>query len=160
MGLKGGLMALSSLQLLLVEVPPEDNDGLIAQVETLAEYLLKTWPDDPEAAKAQGIRIRLLLQKDNYDGAESLITTMKPGADQASFKRLLGQLLWNRSLQLRKDDKDTEADAVVKKAAKFLQEGLDGVSGVVGAEAMQAAVVLTKIYLKMGMTSNKAIDNA
>ena len=148
-GLKGGLMALSSLQMLIAEVPKDENDRLIAELEKIGDFLGDTWPDNPEAAKAQGVRVRLLLQKDDYDGAKALIGEMKAGAEQAAFRRLLGQLLWNRSLELRNEDKDAQADDVIKQAEQILKAGLDGLPGnLVPGEALQAAVVLAKIQLK------------
>ncbi|NND97452.1 MAG: hypothetical protein HKN47_09020 [Pirellulaceae bacterium] len=146
-GLKGGLMALSSLQHLLAEVPADENDGLLAQLEQLGDYLVKTWPDNPDAAKAQGVRIQLLLQKDDYDAAKTLITNMKSGAERATFQRLLGQMLYVRAINLQIEKKDAEAKSVMDDAAKTLQEGLDGITGnLVAGEAMQAAVVLARIY--------------
>ncbi len=148
-GLSGGLMALNALQNLLVEVPQEENDGLIAQLEILGDYLSETWPDDPRAAAAQGLRVRLMLSKENWTQARELIKKMPQGAESASLKRLLGQLLWNQSLQLRQDGDDAAADKILVDAAQDLREGLDGISGnLVQAEAMKAALVLAKILLK------------
>ncbi|MGB7345835.1 MAG: tetratricopeptide repeat protein, partial [Pirellulaceae bacterium] len=147
-GLKGGLMALSSLQHLLADVPADENDGLLLQLEKLGDFLTKTWPDNPDAAKAQGVRIQLLLQKDDFDGAKQLITEMKAGDERGAFQRLLGQLLFNRSLQMRIDGKTEESKAIIDDAGKILQEGLDSISGnLIAGEAMQAAVVLARVFL-------------
>lgn len=148
-GLKGGLMALTSMQFLLGEVPEDENDGLLRQLESLGKYLAKTWPDDPNAAAAQGLQIRLLLSKDDFDGAQKLIDEMGAGNERAEFKRLLGQLFWNQSIVARTEENDPEkSTALVTRAKKNLQEGLGEIEGnLVEFEALQAALVLAKIYL-------------
>lgn len=149
LGLKGGLMALTSMQMLLAEVPDDENDGLIRQLESLGDFLATTWPDDPNAAAAQGLQIRLLLKKDDFDGAQQLIDDMGAGSERASFKRLLGQLFWNQSIVARSTEKDEEkSNALVERAKKNLQSGLDEIEGnLIEVEGMQAATVLAKIHL-------------
>ncbi|PNY38352.1 hypothetical protein C2E31_03315 [Rhodopirellula baltica] len=148
-GLKGGLMALTSMQLLLGEVPESENDGLIKQLESLGKFLAATWPDDPNAAAAQGIQIRLLLSKDDFDGAQRLIDEMPAGNERARFKRLLGQLLWNQSIIAKTEQNDEEkAQRLIALAKKNLDEGLREIEGeLVESEAFQAALVLAKIRL-------------
>ncbi|MCO8124816.1 hypothetical protein NHH03_23970 [Stieleria sp. TO1_6] len=148
-GLQGGLMALTSMQLLLGEVPEDEQDGLIRQLESLGSFLAKTWPDDPNAAAAQGFQIRLMLRKDNYAGAQALIDDMSDGNEKAMFKRLLGQLLWNQSIVARKEKQDqAKIDVIVQQAQQNLQQGLDEIQGnLVDTEGMQAATVLAKVYL-------------
>ncbi|QEF97276.1 hypothetical protein Mal15_13150 [Stieleria maiorica] len=149
LGLKGGLMALTSMQMLLNEVPEDANEGLIRQLESLGNFLAKTWPDDPNAAAAQGLQIRLLLKKDDFDGAQALIEEMSAGNERASFKRLLGQLLWNESIVARaQENDDAKSDALLDRARQNLQSGLDEIEGnLVEVEGMQAATVLAKIHL-------------
>ncbi|MCC9600004.1 hypothetical protein LOC67_05475 [Stieleria sp. JC731] len=147
-GLKGGLMALTSMQILLSEVPEEENDGLIRQLESLGKYLSKTWPDDPNAAAAQGMQIRLLLTKDDFDGAQKLIDEMSAGSERASFKRLLGQLFWNQSIVARTEGDDAKSKSLIDRAKKNLTEGLEEIEGnLVEFEALQAALVLAKVHL-------------
>ncbi|KAA5543251.1 hypothetical protein FYK55_13320 [Roseiconus nitratireducens] len=162
-GLKGGLMALTSLQMLLSEVPEEENGGLISQLESLGDYLSKTWPNDPQAAAAKGIQIRLMLQKDDFQGAKELIDQMAAGNERAMFRRLLGQLLWNQSIMTRSQKNDpTTADRLVGEAKASLQAGLDGIEGnLVETEGMQAAAVLAKVHLLLGESSEalKVLDH-
>ncbi|PAY16152.1 hypothetical protein CKO51_28030 [Rhodopirellula sp. SM50] len=149
LGLKGGLMALTSMQLLLAEVPDDANEGLILQLESLGKFLAKTWPDDPNAAAAQGLQIRLLLKKDDFDGAQQLIDDMAAGSERASFKRLLGQLLWNQSIVARsQENDDAKSEMLIDRAKRNLQSGLDEIEGnLIEVEGMQAATVLAKIHL-------------
>ena len=149
MGINGSSFALSAYQELLKEIDTENNDAMLGQLSRFSEYLTKTWPDEQVTSRATGFRISMMLRKDDYDGAERLIGSMNNATEQSKFRRLLGQLLWNRSLQLRKDEKVAEADQVRTNAAGTLQAGLDAIKGgIVGEEAMKAALVLGKIYLK------------
>ncbi len=149
MGLRGGLLALNSLQLLLVE--DSDNPVAIAELELLGEYLTKTWPDDPEAATAQGVMIKLALRGDRWDESRKLIESMPAGSERATFQRLMGQLLWNKSIQTRQAGDAAEADRLLVDAAKELTTGLNDIpTELVGPEAMQAALVLAKVQLRQG----------
>lgn len=146
-GLQGGLLALNSLQLLLVDAP--DNEGLIRQLESLGSFLTETWPGNPEAAAAQGVMIKLALRNDRWDQARTLIEEMPEGAERASFQRLMGQLLWNKSIQTQQEGQQAESEKLLAQAATDLRSGLDGIAGnLVDPEAMKAALVLAKIYLK------------
>lgn len=150
-GLRGGLMAIASLQNLLRNLPKESSAGLVRQIEVLGEHLVKTWPDDPRAASAKGILISLALDDDRWDDARKLLGQMPEGAELASFQRLMGQLLWNKSLLLRQENKPSEADALLPQAAIDLKAGLDGMPGeLAGPEALQAALVLARIEMRRG----------
>lgn len=149
MGLRGGILALNSLQLLLVESP--DNGAAIRNLKRLGAYLTKTWPNDPDAASAQGAMIRLALKADRWDESRDLIGRMPPGAERATFQRLMGQLLWNKSIQKRNEGDVAESDRLLTEAAGELQSGLNGIpDGLVGPEAIKAALVLAKVRLKQG----------
>lgn len=150
-GLRGGLMALSSLQTLMRDLPKESAGGLIRQIELLGGHLTKTWPNEPQAAAAQGILIRLALDDDSWEDARRLLAEMPEGAERAMYQRLMGQLLWNRSLMLRQQNQIAQADELLPQAATELKSGLDGIPGALsGPEALQAALVLAKIEMKRG----------
>ncbi len=147
MGLRGGLLALNSYQLLLVENP--DNTGIIPHLEQLGDFLTKTWPENPDATAAQGVMIKLALRSDRWDEARALVEKMPKGSERASFQRLMGQLLWNQSLQARNDGDDAKADKLLGEAAAELSEGLNEIPGnLVDPDALKAALILAKIYLK------------
>lgn len=151
MGLQGGLLALSSFQSLMQSADVQQSAALVSQIETLGEFLTKQWPDDPQAASAKGIMIQMALDKDRWDDAKKLLAEMPDGAEKAAYKRLMGQLIWNRSLMLRQEKKASEADALLPAAATELREGLEKMpAGLVGPEIMQAALVLSKVELRRG----------
>ncbi|MEM6474255.1 MAG: hypothetical protein AAF802_32255, partial [Planctomycetota bacterium] len=163
LGLKGGLMALRSMQILLDEIPEEENGGLIRQLESLGDYLSKTWPNNPDAAAAKGMQVRLLLNKGDYDAAQSLISKMPAGPERGSFKRLLGRLFWNDSILARTKEKDDKKSAaLITRAIESLQEGLGEISGaLVEDEALEAALVLAKANLSSSRSREalKILDN-
>ncbi len=137
------------MQLLLAEDP--DNAAAASSLEQLSNYLTKTWPDDPEAAAAQGVMVKLALRADRWDESRELIEKMPAGAERASFQRLMGQLLWNKWIQTRQDVDAAEADRLLSEAAKELTAGLAGIpTELVDPEAMKAALVLAKVQLKQG----------
>jgi len=157
-GLRGGLMALASYQNLMRDLPKESLPSMVRQIEVLGNHLTRTWPDDPQAASAKGILIRLALDDDRWDDAKKLLLEIPAGAERASYQRLMGQLLWNQFLMLRQQNKVQESDAVLPQAADQLKAGLDGIPGeLAGAEALQAALVLAKIEVRRG-DANAAIQ--
>lgn len=150
-GLRGGWMAILSLQSLIRSLPKESTAGLVRQIEVLSKHLAKTWPDTPQAAAAKGILISLALDEDRWDDARKRLAEMSAGAEQASFHRLMGQLLWNKSLLLRQENKAAQGDALLPQAASDLRTGLDGMPGeLVGPEPLQAALVLARIEMRRG----------
>jgi tetratricopeptide (TPR) repeat protein len=162
-GLRGGLMAILSLKSLIQSLPKESTTSLVSRIEVLGEHLSKTWPDDPQASAAKGILVSLALDDDRWDDARKLLTEMPEGAERASFHRLMGQLLWNKSLMLRQENKVAEGEAVLPQAASDLRTGLDSMPGeLVGPEALQAALVLARIEMRRGDAAGalKALDNA
>ncbi len=150
-GLRGGLLAISAMQSLLRDLPEESSAGVVNQMQILGEHLVRTWPDDPQAAAAKGIMIRLALDNDRWDDARRLLAEVPAGNERATYQRLMGQLLWNRSLMLRQEQKVAEADALLADAATELRAGLEGIPGALtGAEALQAALVLARVELRRG----------
>lgn len=155
-GLRGGTLALNSYQLLLSEVPAGDSGALITRLERLGDYLTKTWPGDPQAAAAQGVRVRIALTQDRWDDARNLVEQMPAGSERASFERLMGQLHWNESIKARGDQ--AKVDQQLADSQAFLQRGLDGIPlELVDPEAARAALILVKVYLKQGKVA-KAIE--
>lgn len=150
-GLVGGLMALASLQSLLRDASDDPKPGLIRQVESLGKHLATSWPNDPRAAVAKGTMIRLALEENRWDDAKELIGKMPEGAERASFQRLMGQLLWNRSQTLLQEDQQQQADELLPEALKQLQAGLDGIpEELESPDPLNAALVLARVQLRMG----------
>jgi hypothetical protein len=154
-GLRGGLLALNSLQLLLVEQP--DNLQLITRLESLGSYLSRTWPNDPDAAAAQGVMVKLALRNGRWAEARSTVDAMSDGAEKAYFYRLMGQLQWNEYVQAKQNGNETQAQQHLTQAQSDLKQGLDGISiKLVDPEGMRSALLLAKTYLKQGEVESAA----
>ncbi|WP_044302619.1 hypothetical protein [Rhodopirellula sallentina] len=160
-GLSGGLIALNSAQQ-IIATEGTGGDFWVEEIKSLGDYLVEKWPDNPKAASAKGISIVMAMEKGNLDEAKRLIDAMPNGPEQAKFRRLLGQLYWNDSLKLRREDKPQEADKLLGIASTELTGGLEQISGgLVDEEAMKAAVILAKIHLKRDQPNDavKALDH-
>lgn len=154
-GLRGGLLALNSLQLLLAD--DSNNDTLVGLLEDLGNFLGTTWPDDPDAAAAQGVMIMLSLRGERWGEARALIEKMGDSPERASYQRLIGQLLWNESIEARKQEDEEAANKFLADAAQNLRTGLDSIQGnLIGPNEMKAALTLAKVYLKQNNISDSA----
>lgn len=149
-GLKGGLLALSSMQKLIAEGSGE-TDYFLPAIERLGDYLRQTWPEEPQAAAASGILIRLALSRDQFERAAGLIDEMPEGAEKGRFLRLQGQLKYQQALQLETDGDETGAEQLLASAEKDLTAGLDAIpGGLVESSDLRAALFLAKAQLKTG----------
>ncbi|MDC0307253.1 hypothetical protein OAL18_00530 [bacterium] len=147
-GLSGGLVALNALQLLVVE--DSGNTAASGQLESLADFMLKFWPDNPKAALAQGVIIKIALKDGKWDEAEARIAAMPKGEERSSYRRLLGVLLWNEHIRARSAGDDVKAKEYLTKAGIQVEEGLAAIDGkLANIEAGKAALVLIKIHLRM-----------
>ncbi|MFK8112697.1 MAG: hypothetical protein AB8B91_10855 [Rubripirellula sp.] len=155
-GLQGGLLALNSFQLLLSK--DIENEGLVSQLERLGNYLTETWPDDPKAANAKGVMIKLALRSERWDEARAILDKMPKGNERARNQRAMGKLLWNSAIESRAAGENEEADRKLKEAERELTEGLDGIEGkLVEPEAMKSALILAQLHLKAG-DAKKALE--
>ena len=149
-GLKGGLLALSSMQKLIAEGSGE-SDYFLPAIEQLGDYLRETWPEEPQAAAASGILIRLALSRDQFDRAARLIDEMPEGAEKGRFRRLQGQLKYQQALQLESDVDAAGAEELLASAVTDLTSGLEAIpGGLVDPADLRAALFLAKAQLKSG----------
>lgn len=148
-GLRNGLLALNAFQRLISRSGDATGRQMLPHVERLGAYLADTWPNDPEAAKARGVMVQLALGNDRWDEAAELIEAMPDGPEKARFRRLLGQLTWNRSLAARRDGDDTRAGELMADAIVQLRSGLAAIEGnATSPGSLQAALVLAKAQLR------------
>ena len=144
-GLNGGLVALNALQFLLVE--DSGNKTVSGQLESLADFMLKSWPEEEKAAQAQGMIIKIALKDGKWGEAETRILAMPEGAERSFFMRLLGVLLWNEYIT---SEDEAKAREYLEKAAIHVAGGLSAIKGkLADIEAGKAAMVLIKIHLRM-----------
>ncbi|QDT02895.1 hypothetical protein K227x_12740 [Rubripirellula lacrimiformis] len=147
MGMKGAMIARSSLQNLLVDSP--SNPFLISKVNELADFTLSVWPQHAETPIFQRLVIDLALLDQQWDNARTRINAMQPSPTRSLMQRKLGLFLYQESGKARADKDETKALEYQKQAIDELQSGLDAISGnLADEEAMKAALVLAKLYLR------------
>ncbi len=147
-GLRGGLIALTSLQQLITGSDASTAERLVRQIQTLGDYLASTWPNDPSAASASSILIRLALADNRFDDASTRIDAMPDSADKSSLYRLLGQMLFNQSAVARNDGDEAASKKLLAQAEKALKTGLESIEGAADPATLSAALVLAKVHLK------------
>ena len=148
MGLRGGLISLTSLQQLITGSDQATADRLVREIQSLGDYLTMTWPNDPAAASASSILIRLAMGDGRFDDARQRIDSMPDSAEKSSLYRLLGQVLYNQSAAIGGEGDTQQASILLTQAQDALQTGLESIQGAADAAAMSAAVVLAKVHLK------------
>ncbi len=147
-GLSGGLIALNSAQK-IISAEGAGSDFWVDRIKQLGDFLVQKWPDNPEAASAQGISIAMALKKGDLADAKGMIDAMPESPKQAQFRRTLGLFYWNDSLHLRRENKEEQSDEQLVHAATELTTGLNQIEGgLVDKDAMNAALVLAKIRMR------------
>ncbi|TWT52479.1 hypothetical protein Pla22_01030 [Rubripirellula amarantea] len=147
-GLNGGVISLNALQMLLRD--DDDNEFLVSTISSFGDYLSKTWPDDPQAANAKEIRVKLALKGERWDEARELILEMDSGPAQASLRRLLGQYLWADAIGKLQAGENDAATNLMQQARDDLKAGLDDVAeGLADERVMSAGLTLAKIHLRL-----------
>ncbi|MEM6778315.1 MAG: hypothetical protein AAF670_11715 [Planctomycetota bacterium] len=139
-GLRGGLLALSALQRLIGE---EALERYVPEIESLGDFLAATWPEDPKAAMAKGILIRLALSQDQFDKASQMIAALPDGAEKKSFLRIQGQLKYQQS---KNEEDGPAAPTMMRQAVAELQSGFKGLTLIEPAD-LQAALTLAKAQM-------------
>jgi hypothetical protein len=132
------------------------NSFAANQLESLANYVMKHWPNEPEAAAALETLIRFSIDQGDYDKAHKIIEqTPADSLARSSGEAKLGQALWAkylRTMQEMHEQRTTAAsgaggntpdaskaaaddpqvkqnlDALLKRAEQSLQIGIDGLS--------------------------------
>ena len=147
-GLQGGLTALNALQLLL---RANDDPGLIEQLGSLSLFLTETWPDDPKAAAAKGVMIKLMLGNGDFEKAGEMVKKMPAGSERAYYQRLMGEVLWNQYVVAKRQGNGPLAVEKLSLAIESLQAGLSGIpADLADPDAMKTALTLTRAHLKQG----------
>ncbi|MEM9825341.1 MAG: hypothetical protein AAF958_02070 [Planctomycetota bacterium] len=147
-GLSGGLIAMNGYSALLREDPA--NKSLTESLSTLAGYLTQTWPNNPDAAGAGKILIKLSLQNEQWDRAEAQIDGLKNDAVKSSMRCLLGRLLYIDADQTRRE-KGQEIDReMLAKAETLIRQGLNDLpADLLDLDAAKAALTLAKVQRKL-----------
>jgi cellulose synthase operon protein C len=132
-----------------------NNSFAVGQLDSVANYVMKRWPNEPAAAAALETLIRFAIDEGDYDKARKIIEqTPADSLARISGEAKLGQSLWAKYLRTMQqiheqkaaaagdktaatssgastptaDDPQTKRnlDAMLKQAEQSLQVGIDG----------------------------------
>ncbi len=145
-----------------------------AKLLDLIDYIIKTWPDQPEAGVASELLVNLYTSTGEYDKASAALNRLpenSPARTEAQLK--YGQALWGkylRTLQQSREQKAAtnssfddpktkqELDALSKEAQTALESGVAGLRKLddVTDRGVVATVSLAQLY-ENASQSDKAI---
>ncbi|WP_164103455.1 hypothetical protein [Candidatus Laterigemmans baculatus] len=151
LALSSGLTALGSLQLALRDAEG-NSDGLMAQIQELAELLVSQWPQDPQTATARDLLVRIAIARGNFDDARRFLAELPDdAAAKTELQQAMGKLMWNRAIELQKAGDEEAAVAMRKDAAESLAGGLtDLKADQVKASDLDAALLLARVQMLGG----------
>jgi hypothetical protein len=88
-----------------------DNNATFAgtQLNSLAAYVMKQWPNEPEAAAALEALIRFAIDEGNYDKVRKIIGQMPDSVARISGEAKLGQALWAKYLRTMQQQREQKA---------------------------------------------------
>lgn len=147
--LSSGLTALSSLHLALRDAGESQSDGLLRQIQDLADYLTQQWPNDPRVATAHELLVRIAIVRGQFDDARRYLDNVPPAMPAKSeLQRAMGKLMWNRYVELQQAGDSDAATAMRDQAAETLATGLANLpADQVDGGALEAALLLARIEL-------------
>lgn len=162
-GLQAGMICLNAYQRMLTDAKPEQKEFIFGQLQSLAEYLLKTWPAAEESQKAANLLVQLTLIAGDLEKAKGYVG-MVPNttAGGSKLRRQLGLSLWddyNKRLRAAGDNAaDTSLAASRQFALDTLREGV--IDGVAPEQAdlvsVEAAIALINLWMLDGKTEDAA----
>ena len=87
-----------------------DTTFEIGKLTDLANYMLKTWPDQPEAGMAADLLMQFDLADGNFDRAHETVARMPEGSRaRADAELRLGHALWSKYLRSVQQLRQTKA---------------------------------------------------
>lgn len=151
LALSSGLTALGSLQLALRDIEG-NSDGMLVQIQDLAEYLVTQWPQDPQTATARELLVRIAIARSNFEDARRFLAELPDDVPAKNeLQQAMGKLMWNRYIQLQKAGEEEAAAAMQREAAETLSTGLAKLKAdqVQGSD-LEAALLLSRIQMLSG----------
>ncbi|XZE54918.1 hypothetical protein SH139x_000899 [Planctomycetaceae bacterium SH139] len=149
LALSSGLTALSAWQLALRDTPADQLDQILPQLQRVAEYLVQQWPQDPQAASARELLVRIAIGRSDLESAQEFFANL-PAEHPArgELQQAIGRLMWNQAVRLQRDGDITAATAVRQQMATTLTTGLATLErGQVNADVLRTAMLLARVQL-------------
>jgi hypothetical protein len=156
LGLKACGFALFSFRKLIEGLPAEGQTGVMHSLESLAKYMIATWPEAEETQQATLTLLQNALQQQQWDDAERYLTLLPRAADQSNAtRRDLGYVLWiqyllSQDAERKAGNNQATGDLQLRdRAERLLHEGWESldVTGL-NQRAVEAAAALASLYLR------------
>jgi hypothetical protein len=162
-GLQAGMVCLNAYQRMLTNADQATKDFVFAQLQSLAEYLLKTWPSADESQQAANILVQLTLIGGDLEKAKNYVG-MVPATTPAGGKlrRQLGLSLWDDYNKRVRAAGDNAADPSLVTSRQFALDTLrEGVIDGAAAEkpdivSVEAALALINLWMLDGKSAEAA----
>lgn len=162
-GLQAGMICLNAYQRMLTNAQPEQKEFIFSQLQTLAEYLLKTWPAAEESQRAATLLVQLTLIAGDLEKAKGYVAMVPTTtAGGGKLRRQLGLSLWddyNKRLRAAGDNVgDPSLTASRQLALDTLREGvIDGaVSEPADLVSVEAGLALINLWMIDGKSEEAA----
>jgi hypothetical protein len=149
LAVSSGLTALGSWQLALRDASEQQTDGVLKQLQSTAEYLVKQWPEDSQVSSARELLVRVAIGRNDFDAAAQFLNQLPDeNASKMELQRAMGRLMWNKAIGLKNDGDAEAAKEMRLQAAATLANGLSKLtSEQVDGATLDAAMLLARIQL-------------
>lgn len=156
LALSSGLTALGSWQYALRDADEARTPAVLDQLQRVADYLVTQWPNDPQAASARELLVRVAIGRNDFDAAKRYLTDLpNDNVSKNELQRAMGRLMWNQSIKLQTEGDTEAAMAIRSEAAATLQAGLNSLTTeTVDAASLEGALLLARIQ----MLGDQSID--
>jgi hypothetical protein len=133
---------------------PQDRDFETERLVSLAEYMARRWPGQPEAEEALNTLIPIMINRGDLERAWTLLENLPQGSRERSVSELkLGRAMWNEYLDqtngATQGAPSAELQTLRSQAEQLLADNLPRFTqDRVDATAAAAALCLAQLYLK------------
>lgn len=148
-------IAMAGYLKLYADAKPDDRDYESQQIVRICDYIVKKWPDQPEAEKALNTLIPFMIREKRLDKALEFLNKIAADSPNRGIAELkTGQALWAAYLdgqrEVREWDQDPtsapEADVVTKRKAELDELKKQAKSILIdGVSRMQATGEVTNV---------------
>jgi hypothetical protein len=147
-------IALVAYRGLYEQQPPEDREFETTSLVSMADYIVRRWPGQPEADEAINMLIPLMINRGDFDQALALLQNVPSGSQERSVSELkLGRAMWNRYLEQSNASSQGPSSADLEtlrvRAEELLAQNLPKIShDRIDATTAAAALSLSQLFLK------------
>jgi len=150
-----GKIAMAAYLKLYAQAKPDDRDFESQQIVKICDYIVKKWPDQPEAEEALNTLIPFMIREKRLDKALEFLNKIAADSPNRGIAELkTGQALWAAYLEGQREMRDWEkdpttapdADTVTKRKAELEELKKQARSILIaGVDRMQASGEISNV---------------